>query len=346
MDGAELVHVSVSESLTLLKERHDTLTRLMQDVMQPGVDYGKVEGARKPVLHKSGAELLSSFFSLVPQISSVEFFDSSAETEVEIWSGRGSRRAKRLEIKRGLVAVKATCSLSGTGGKLLAVLSGMCSSLESQYLTQSVHDVRNTVLKMAEKRSFIAAVLAATGASRLFSADMEDSAVIVSEADILADRGPAIALAAADLATAPDADAVAFIWSKIAPDLRGVLAPIRGERLQALGFFSPAAAPVPEPVCVPDLAAVQGEADAELQPLVGEVLSFSAVLATEAPRSVGADSAARSLDLAWGRFAERALFWASKGARVFVHLPRAARPRNLRERYDALAQKVKEAEVV
>lgn len=328
-----------------LTKRHKDLESVMRDLMRPGVDYGRVGDSKKPVLLKAGAEMLCALFELTPDLETEERLDLERETEVEIWEWEGPdgarRRSVRKLVKRGLCEVISICTLRYMGA-VVARMSGSANNLERKHLTQSVSDVRNTLRKMSEKRAVVAAVLFATGASRLFSADLDDQ-VIVSEAEILADRGPAIAFAAADLALAPDAEAVAAIWSKVGPELRPIVAAIRSERLQALGVEPAPAAP--EPVCVPDLAAVQADADLELQPLAGEVLSFSAVLATEAPRSVGADTAGKSLDLAWERFAARALHWASKGARVFVHLPRAARTRNLRERYDALAELVNKAEV-
>jgi hypothetical protein len=56
-----------------------------------------------------------------------------------------------------------------------------CNNFESKYRTLNPYDVKNTLEKMAEKRSLVAAVLIGTAASDIFTQDIEDLPNLVSE---------------------------------------------------------------------------------------------------------------------------------------------------------------------
>ena len=60
-------------------------------------------------------------------------------------------------------------------------VSGSCNNFESKYRTLNPYDVKNTLEKMAEKRSLVAAVLIGTAASDIFTQDIEDLPDLVSE---------------------------------------------------------------------------------------------------------------------------------------------------------------------
>ena len=67
------------------------------------------------------------------------------------------------------------CSLY-RNGEMVGEGDGCCNSMEGKYQRQKnrIYDLTNTVCKMAQKRSMIAAVLASCGASQFFSQDLED----------------------------------------------------------------------------------------------------------------------------------------------------------------------------
>ena len=60
-------------------------------------------------------------------------------------------------------------------------VSGSCNNFESKYRSLNPYDVKNTLEKMAEKRSLVAAVLIGTAASDIFTQDIEDLPHLVSE---------------------------------------------------------------------------------------------------------------------------------------------------------------------
>jgi hypothetical protein len=59
-------------------------------------------------------------------------------------------------------------------GEIWAQGVGCCSTMESKYKSRIPVDMYNTILKMAKKRSQADAVLTATGASDIFTQDIED----------------------------------------------------------------------------------------------------------------------------------------------------------------------------
>lgn len=165
-----------------IRARHEALGQIMASVMQKGTDYDNIPGTNKPTLLKPGAETLMSCFALHPEVAIIEHFDPTLEQHVEIWEtewsgpkeNRKKTRTQRTVHKRGFYEVVARCTLKAPSGVALGTLSGSCNNFEAKYITQSLHDVKNTILKMAEKRAIVAAVLAVTGASRVFTQDMED----------------------------------------------------------------------------------------------------------------------------------------------------------------------------
>lgn len=182
-----------------IRLRHQALGEIMQSVMQRGTDYDEIPGTNKPTLLKAGAETLMSCFSLHPDTKTVEIYEPERQAELEvwetIWSGprndRKKERVKKTIKKTGYYEVKARCTLRSTSGEALGTLSGSCNSWEAKYVTQSLHDVKNTVLKMAEKRAIVAAVLAVTGASRIFTQDVEDMPIAAEKQPQPQNQAPA-----------------------------------------------------------------------------------------------------------------------------------------------------------
>ena len=168
------------------------LDQFYRHLMTEETDYGVVPGTKKPSLYKAGAELLRIWAGLSPQF------------EV---NGSGS------DLETGIFSYEVKCSLWNAEGRLIGEGVGNCNSLESKYrfrwawpsevpvnfdrdnavkktvklkngnqVTQyqvnnpNPQDLGNTILKMAKKRAFVDAILTVTGASRIFTQDVEDMA--------------------------------------------------------------------------------------------------------------------------------------------------------------------------
>jgi hypothetical protein len=167
-----------------LKARMDLILDVAKHVMTENVDFGKIPGTDKPSLWKPGAEKLCVAFRVAAGEPTVE--DLSTSDEI-----------------RYRVQVPGINQINGT---LLGVGIGECSTGEKKYKWRyPVHqkeydatpadkrrmvfkrdgstypqvrtepaDLANTVLKMAHKRALVAMALVVTGASAIFSQDIED----------------------------------------------------------------------------------------------------------------------------------------------------------------------------
>lgn len=172
-----------SRSLTAadIRAQVNLIQDVMKEVMQEGVHYGKVPGTNGKSLWKPGAEKLMATFRL------------AGDPEVESL-GEDGEFHYRVKLK-----------LTTASGQFVGAGIGECSSLEEKYAwrkavskkefdatpenrrrvkyksdgeLQQVRtnpwDVSNTILKMAKKRAQVDAVITATGASDIFTQDIED----------------------------------------------------------------------------------------------------------------------------------------------------------------------------
>lgn len=176
-------------------------------VMQEGVHYGKIPGVDKPTLLKPGAETLCMAFQLAPDFDLDERREGDhlevvvtcklvhVPSGAYVGSGIGScstmeskyayRKGVRLCPKCGKAAIIKGQGQFGGGWVCWKKKDGCNAkfsdgdrSIESQSVdrvaNEDVADQYNTVRKMACKRAHVAAVLFVTGASELFTQDVED----------------------------------------------------------------------------------------------------------------------------------------------------------------------------
>jgi hypothetical protein len=197
-----------------LGQRLVVIEETMADAMQEGVDYGKVPGTDKPALFKPGAEKLSVLFRLDVQPRSEKTWGpgdhltvSTYATVFDIASGArlgfGEGLCTTREKKYGKRKQDRTCPACGAGtikrskflpreepdappGWYCYEKIGGCGSnfdfYDESIRNQPVGEVENpdlpdtwnTVVKMAEKRARVDAVLAVTGASAIFTQDLDE----------------------------------------------------------------------------------------------------------------------------------------------------------------------------
>lgn len=165
------------------------LNYLYLHLLQKGTDYGIIPGTPRPTLYKAGAELLAMNLGLTTETTETtelkEMFGTpmiicNAHTEVS-WNGKkiadGYGSCSSGETKyafRWYSESKLPKNLNkdtlyseeGQYGRRYRVPSSL----------NEIMDVGNTVKKMAIKRAYVDAVLRATGASRIFTQDVEDMA--------------------------------------------------------------------------------------------------------------------------------------------------------------------------
>lgn len=180
----ELVTTGGSGALTVheLKQRVNMVQQAMGSVMRDKVHYGTIPGVSKPSLWKPGSELLLSMFriAVIPRVEDL---------------GVGGEAHYRV-----------TCQGVLPSGEIVGEGVGECSSEEEKYKWRSAvcpaewedtpddkrrlkytrdgkkyqqvrmnpADVANTILKMAKKRAQMDLTLTCTGASDVFTQDVED----------------------------------------------------------------------------------------------------------------------------------------------------------------------------
>jgi hypothetical protein len=200
--------LSVEEVLARIHKVHQTMDKAMVD----GHHYGKIPGTDKPTLLKPGAELLNVMFRLDPQYETADRVEEGGHLTVTstctLWhiptgqrwgSGQGScstheskyayRQAQRICPACGKAAIIKGKAEYG-GGWLCFKKRDGCgakykegdAAIEAQetgrIANPDLPDTWNTVRKMANKRSLVAAVLNVTAASDIFTQDLEDAVAV------------------------------------------------------------------------------------------------------------------------------------------------------------------------
>ncbi len=179
----------------------------LQKRLFTGAHVGIIPGTDRPTLLKPGAELICMVFRLAPEYRTTETFDGDHLTvksscalrhidSEKIW-GSGEAMCSTKESKYAWRKPSIKCPDCGTesvikgkkeygGGWLCWAKKGGCGSkwedgaavIENQSTERvpnpDLPDQYNTVLKMANKRSYVDACLKATGASNSYTQDMED----------------------------------------------------------------------------------------------------------------------------------------------------------------------------
>lgn len=199
---------------------------VMRQVMEEGIDYGKIPGTDKPSIFKPGAEKLAVTFHLG--------IGDPIVTDL----GDGYERRYRVSVP-----------VIAPTGVVLAVGVGECSTEEDKYAWRRPNhqkeydaapadrrrikyqrngeewqqvrthpaDASNTILKMAHKRAYIHGIVMATGAGSIFGQDLEDLEAGVLEAVTSHDGTRAVkpAMQAPQRKSAPPADADSHIDTTI-----------------------------------------------------------------------------------------------------------------------------------
>ncbi len=196
--------LSVEEVIARIQKVHQT----MEKAMVPDHHYGVIPGTKKPTLLKPGAELLNVMFRLDPEYTKDELREPDGHLTVTstctLWhiptgqrmgSGQGScstreskyawRESQRVCPQCGKPAIikgKAEYGggwlcfkkKEGCGAKFKDGDDAIESQVSGRVPNPDLPDTYNTVLKMANKRSLVAAVLNVTAASDIFTQDLED----------------------------------------------------------------------------------------------------------------------------------------------------------------------------
>ncbi len=233
---------------------------VMKQVMHDGEHYGKIPGTPKPTLLKPGAEKLCLLFRLDPQFESVESRDGEhltvksrcvlfhITTGMRMGSGEGSCSTK--ESKYAFRTASLACPECGKdaiikgkeeygGGWLCFKKKGGCGSKfpDDQFkgvevgkvAADNLADQYNTVLKMANKRALVAAVLVTTAASDIFTLDIEELPHDRDEPSPMPQSAPKVAVRGNQTARKQLADAILKYTNQDKDKASSILSQISGK---------------------------------------------------------------------------------------------------------------------
>lgn len=186
----EIDIVKEKQCLTVQEMRNHIgiIHEMIKETMQDGVHFGKIPGCGdKPTLFKPGAEKILMAFKMVNSDPIVDTLRNDDEeyhvrvrtrifTRAGVSVGDGLGEASTSEERYAWRA--AACDEEyneASENKRRVKWSNYNGQKSKKYQVKTnVADNRNTVLKMAVKRSLVAAVLNVTAASDCFTQDIED----------------------------------------------------------------------------------------------------------------------------------------------------------------------------
>ncbi len=196
-----------------IEEQVQAIQQLLVRVMKPETHYGVIPGTSgKPSLFKPGAEKICFMFRLAPSYETERMTLPNGHREYEVTCtlthiptattiGQASGSASTMESKHryrgaagrqcpscGAIACRPAkresgggfyCDRNGGGcGAQFKATSPEATAIQNSPAVRMENtdpaDQYNTVLKMAQKRALVAAVLIATAASDIFAQDLED----------------------------------------------------------------------------------------------------------------------------------------------------------------------------
>lgn len=165
----------------------DNYNSFVDKMLNEEVDYGIIPGVEKPSLFKPGAEKLEKLFFYrhkkiqVEKIIEPDFIKYSYRTEIYSKAGElvatceGTCNSHEKKYRWRVIPeweasekIKATVEPEARKAK-----SGKVYNWYKVENTE-VADLENTIMKMAQKRSYVGAILEATNSSGRFTQDVED----------------------------------------------------------------------------------------------------------------------------------------------------------------------------
>lgn len=143
------------------------------NLLKRDVDFGVIPKAKKPSLYKAGAEKICMTYGLL-QHYSIESKLESLDPALFYYT-----------IRCDLVKV-------GADGREYVFSSGFGSANTNERRNgmSSAFDAANSTLKMAQKRALVAAAIAISGVSDMFSQDMENEEFMATAAEVINQDSP------------------------------------------------------------------------------------------------------------------------------------------------------------
>lgn len=199
----------VSEPLQLIPvdemlKWYNSFSDFTKQILKPGLDFGTIPGVQKPSLFKPGAEKLRFAYGLSTEVKCTsksedfvrKFFDYTYLCTVRDKSGRvlaqceGNCCSEETKYKYIFQPNYSVTPTKDEADQWKAEKRGKQSKINGKWVwcdrieNPEVSTLRNTLMKMAQKRAFVGAMLLATGASEFFTQDVEDMDIQDTKFDI------------------------------------------------------------------------------------------------------------------------------------------------------------------
>lgn len=182
-EGAVIVRERMSLTASEIRSQVNLIQEVMQAVMKKDTHYGIIPGCQKPSLWKPGAEKLLVTFRVASDPETVDLSTPevaryrvtrkgfSILTGAAVGSAVGECSSDEDKYKwRGAVCDAEFKAAPEDGRRLKYRRDG--TTVEQVRMNPA--DVANTILKMADKRAYVALALNVTAASDIFTQDIED----------------------------------------------------------------------------------------------------------------------------------------------------------------------------
>lgn len=180
-----------------LRAQVNLIQEVMQAVMKKDTHYGTIPGCKKPSLWKPGAEVLFATFRIsVDPV--VEDLSSHEEARFRVTahahnhgqpmgSAVGEASSNEEKYKWREMVCQEEFDATPEDRRRFKWKRGSHGNYSIQQIRAEVADHRNTILKMAAKRAYVALALQVTAASDIFTQDIEDLPAELQDAAINGD---------------------------------------------------------------------------------------------------------------------------------------------------------------
>lgn len=163
--------ISPVVSADVVLAEHENVRALVADVLLEGRDFGKISGTQRKTLWKPGADRLGDAFGVRPRFAIVERevdHDRLVDWTKRKWNDRRRAYEDLSGTSIGLYRYVIRCELiHRASGVVVGEAIGSASTMESRYVDRP-RELENTVLKMAEKRAHVGAIVSTFGLAETF----------------------------------------------------------------------------------------------------------------------------------------------------------------------------------
>ncbi len=178
------------------------IQEVMRAVMKENTHYGKIPGCLKPSLWKPGAEVLFTTFrvSVDPIVEDLSTDDEArfrvtargtSNSGIQLGSAVGEASSDEEKYKWREVVCLEEWEATPEDRRRLKWKRSQKGAYSIQQIRTNIADCRNTIVKMASKRAYVALALQVTAASDIFTQDIEDLPAEMQDAAINGDAAAA-----------------------------------------------------------------------------------------------------------------------------------------------------------